>query len=224
MGRPRARGRGSGLGAAAVCGPDQRREPRTQRRVRPRLRARAGARARALPVALGALRSPRSRPGRGRERRAAGARGGAGGGGQCETGWCCCARACSGPRCTSGTSGCAPRRPPAPPGPVRQVRCRDSAVARVGGRGRGATGRVRTSRDRLNKRVFSSASGELDCAVLLSVCLGAHAVPEGPWLQLGGASLRGGPRAHRCFAHQDSLCSEEGTGLHFAVSDREVSR
>lgn len=44
-----------------------------------------------------------------------------GGGGQCETGWCCCARVCSGPRCTSGC-GCAPRRPPAPPGPALQVR------------------------------------------------------------------------------------------------------
>lgn len=213
VGRPRARGRGSGLGAAAVCGPDLRREPGTQRRVRPRVRARAGARARALPVTLGALRSPHSRPGRGRERRAAGARGGAGGGGQCETGWCCCARACSGPRCTSGTSGCAPRRPPAPPGPVRQVRCRGSAAALVGGHGNGrrGTGRVRTSRDRLNKRVFSSASGELDCAVLLSVCSAAHAMPEGPWSQLGGLLSEGvGERAGAGYAHQDSLCSEEG--------------
>lgn len=73
------------------------------------------------PLGLSLRRSPPSPPGRGRARRAAGARGGAGGGGQCETGWCCCARVCSGPRCTSGC-GCAPRRPPAPPGPAPQVR------------------------------------------------------------------------------------------------------
>lgn len=62
-----------------------------------------------------------SPPGRGRARRASGARGGAGGGGQCATGWCCCARVRSRPRCTSGC-GCAPRRPPAPPGTAWQVR------------------------------------------------------------------------------------------------------
>lgn len=80
-------------------------------------------------------RPPRSQvpcppPGRGRARRAPGARGGAGGGGQCETGWCCCARACSGPRCISGC-GCAPRRPRAPPPSTPQVR------AGPGGAGRG---------------------------------------------------------------------------------------
>lgn len=86
------------------------------------------------------LQTPSSPPGRGRARRAVGARGGAGGGGQCETGWCCCARACSGPRCTSGC-GCAPRHPRAPPRLAPQVSSGPGrprgAVAGAGVRGAG---------------------------------------------------------------------------------------
>lgn len=54
-----------------------------------------------------------------------------------------------------------------------------------GGEGRRATGQVRTSRDSPNKRVFSSASGELDCAFLLSVGSAAHAGLEGLGHNLG---------------------------------------
>lgn len=89
------------------------------------------------PLGLLTNRSFPTPPERGRARRAAGSRGGAGGGGQCETGWCCCARVCSGPRCTSGCD-CARRPPPAPPPPppAPQVRfCgRVGWVAARGGR------------------------------------------------------------------------------------------
>lgn len=142
-GRP---GRGAGLR------PPSRRRPRSEESEDPEVRGReprgawtaAGAR-RVVPRVSAAarrpphLQTPSPPPGRGRARRAAGARGGAGGGGQCETGWCCCARACSGPRCTSGC-GCAPRHPRAPPPPAPQVSSgRTRLAAGAGVRGTGHT-------------------------------------------------------------------------------------
>lgn len=110
------------------------------------------------------------------------------------------------------------RSPPAPraSGPGAAGEVRGSAAARVGGRGNGrrGTGRVRTSRDGLNKRVFSSASGELDCAFLSQRVLSGPRRTRGPWSQLGGLlSERGRERAGADgagFACQNSLCSEEG--------------
>lgn len=113
--------------------------------------------------------------------------------------------------------------PPRAAGPGAAGEVRGSAAARVGGGGEGrrATGQVRTSRDSPNKRVFSSASGELDCAFLLSVGSAAHAGLEGLGHNLG----RGGGGGHVFsprgaasapvlpvlpvlpFACQDSLCS-----------------
>lgn len=144
----RGQGKARPRGGAPAARPPSRRRPRSEKQEArgreprgtwtvagaPGVVPRVSAAARRPPH----LQTPSPPPGRGRARRAVGARGGAGGGGQCETGWCCCARACSGPRCTSGC-GCAPRHPRAPPPLAPQVSSGPGwargAVARAGVQG-----------------------------------------------------------------------------------------
>lgn len=121
--------------------------------------------------------------------------------------------------------------PPRASGPGAAGEVRGSVAARVGDRGDGrrGPGRVRTSRDRLNKWVFSSASGKLDCAFLSQRVLSQRPTPCSRALVTtwGGFSPRGAaiaPVLTVLTLHVRTHFAVRRDSLYFVFSDLKVNR